>query len=224
MSPTLVDSCYNPQINRTSWPWDETFFLWYFCQGFCQREEKVTHSYNDDHRRQCNYEKTYIFAFKTTGYRGPLNAREEHYRFENHFMSFVSTCPTSDAWDLKKIPTFFDEVNLTLLGCQWYWRVTNCLYHRDTKEMGLNGRTQTHRIQDKVEASVFTALPWGNVNDCTSLLLLHPPKRASMLLLLAYQSTDHSLRPVLKSYWPKEFPQNYLNDFQWEWRKIFSLY
>lgn len=25
MSPTSVDSCYNPQINRTSWPWDKSF-------------------------------------------------------------------------------------------------------------------------------------------------------------------------------------------------------
>lgn len=80
----------------------------------------MTHGYNDDHRRhmQCNYEKTHIFAFKTTEYRGPLNAREEHYCFENHFMSFVSICHNSDALDLKKIPAFLDEVNLTLSGCE----------------------------------------------------------------------------------------------------------
>lgn len=48
VSPNSVDSCYNSQINRPSWPWEETFIYIYFCWGFCQSENKLTHSYKDD--------------------------------------------------------------------------------------------------------------------------------------------------------------------------------
>lgn len=164
---------------------------------------------------QCNYEKTCIFAFKTTGYRGPLNAREEHYCFENHFMSFVSTCHDSDAQDLKKIPTFLDKVSI---GHCWDARdivKLQIVFIIETqRKWDSTGENRLTEYRTRWKPACPTVLPLGNVSDRTSLFLLHPPKRASMLLLLAYQY--HSLRPVLKRYWRKEFPQHYLNDFQWK--------
>lgn len=178
----------------------------------------MTRGYNDDHRRhmQCNYEKTHIFAFKTTEYRGPLNARKEHYCFENHFMSFVSICHNSDALDLKKIPAFLDEVSLTLQGCELYcksyklsllWRHNENGIQRENTDSHNTGQGGSQRVRCSAPEKCEQPHKFAS----TSL-----PRELASALLLADQSTDHALRPGLKSYWLKEFPQNYLKDFHWE--------